>query len=1764
MIQPFIKPKEKRSSISTIPLHYLKIPNQSLGGSFNSIKEKETLEYFSSSNQFLFLCQGIPKIINTLSEIESLSENISIINSFFFSNYHERDKIENFKKKYEYYLNGTYLDTLLIMKEFPEFCVLDYINLNIEFNLQELSKQKKREQKLMMITRNNIILKLLVLATDIHFAEVEGDLSFSRIENNNIGINNNNYIENDLLFADLSFLQTTIEQFKTIIVENENILNIEYDVEVLFLALLGYKDKAKIIKQKHNDYFKNFIAECDFNDNFTFDDFLSVTIEKKSFSALTMNEILIFRKILNNAARRKFYFGFEFIMKNVEFCYILSEGRIWKNLGKKLTEEQVYILWGIYEDNLEEIKKVDLKETLGHEYKIKINSLKGERKLYQFFRDNNRGKFNENNNSSPGDKEASYNLIMGRLNHDLEKLIDEIHLFFVTSLKDLLTIFFKCELKELVMYFFDQFKKDKNNFFIPLEIYETSLEYDEAISIDIMDSALNHSNVKGSYMGICLLKRYFKLARKLLKFRKCKEYLNSPPPETDEYIGLMSKLQVNEKFKKIDEITYKHPRESIKIFEFLNQVNTITSNDETISDGTTTLNNNEEDSISTNTKYDKNQKLNSTFNRFKRIMLSEKEESLIKFPKKNIRSNIYNHQMSISNLTNNYKNKFNQNQRESISIKPKFSLYNDSSEINFLDSQIDNISNYLEKKDRKLSKIKEIENESINDKNQVPTITLQSDINRKRRSSVIPNMAIMARGSLKNNLSGKPRERRKSFFIPFNEHSTPTGKLSIVSNVPIVDDKDIISINSKLKNNISNLKNESESSDNDSENEDDDKKGNVNDIFPKASTSLKELPKSLLNIDTKISTKNKIRMKYAKKAKNLVKNFKKGKIKLNVQLVLIDELRNGEFACDALCLLSSIEETSLNLNYCQKIFSYILVFTSNEETITKCKEPLLFIALAAEFLLKIGNLNKKLLYKAQAVAQEILELGEKIQSSIQDEEMLKYYLKEQFDHKNRNPIEIYAENKFFKLLSDSNVGGMVDKLWYGSGYEYSSFKFLRITRILKTDSMYENFIFVFSKYYFPPESVFTFQFNCFKNNCSARYFFDNFTLLCFTFYYQYIVYIIPSHIEKKHETLMRHEQIVNAFLITYFINFSFAIIFCYKTGRTIKFEKLEIGSQLIIIICIILLYFKIPHKFSNYLDHELSNKKHELIEAIIVSIILIMSWIKLFCIFMETSIYGPFLRIMTSVFSQVFFFMLINICINFVFAQIFTIFFQYSHPNFNAFYNGFLFLFGTSFGQVEFDGFSHLNLFGYIFLMSYTTLSNIILFNLIVGIINNLFENATDNAEAESRAMLVLTYDRLRWDDKYGLLILLPAPLNILSFPFSVFLLLFGEKINNVENINLILCKIFYFFIAIVYFFVLIISGIIFFPFSLIKSYYHITFDFYFKNVYDEEGILTKKSLYRLFIDYLLLPFYLLLSLFEDLFNFLKLCYKEKNISNKTKEEENLYSKEYIYELRRIFCQLKFKEKKKVVSLYEIYERLHLFNKSKKLRKLLSNKNTLFDLSGNNLPDYSISNMSGEEFSPSERRNNNRKSVFWTFFNNKSLLDKKLLKEAVKNNFRTLLDKLVDTDGFIDLDRALILLPYQVKYSESFLKSLKYLNLKVIIRGMRKFLFKIEGDNSKYAYKKMQFLIYKIMLKFNMLYNYLSDETILKVKEIAKNMNSHPQFGKNGMLIQMFEKRDDESEYDDEGEGINSLDRAKKCMFNCKYSGNLSSNSNNSNSKESK
>ena len=166
--------------------------------------------------------------------------------------------------------------------------------------------------------------------------------------------------------------------------------------------------------------------------------------------------------------------------------------------------------------------------------------------------------------------------------------------------------------------------------------------------------------------------------------------------------------------------------------------------------------------------------------------------------------------------------------------------------MNFIDYQKDGLTSLLfqqnENKDSLLSKLKTKVSEivSVEKKNQIPKINIISlNSYQKRRSSIIlPNIAKGTLGTPKSQLSRKiNRERRKSFFIPsLFEISNPTGKLSLISNKPIIDNnKDInseISGQSKSQKGVI-IVNKSENESNNSISDDsgnDDKSNNNNSI----------------------------------------------------------------------------------------------------------------------------------------------------------------------------------------------------------------------------------------------------------------------------------------------------------------------------------------------------------------------------------------------------------------------------------------------------------------------------------------------------------------------------------------------------------------------------------------------------------------------------------------------------------------------------------------------------------------------------------------------------------------------------------------------------------------------------------------------------------------------------------------------------------------------------------------------------------------------
>ena len=128
---------------------------------------------------------------------------------------------------------------------------------------------------------------------------------------------------------------------------------------------------------------------------------------------------------------------------------------------------------------------------------------------------------------------------------------------------------------------------------------------------------------------------------------------------------------------------------------------------------------------------------------------------------------------------------------------------------------------------------------------------------------------------------------------------------------------------------------------------------------------------------------------------------------------------------------------------------------------------------------------------------------------------------------------------------------------------------------------------------------------------------------------------------------------------------------------------------------------------------------------------------------------------------------------------------------------------------------------------------------------------------------------------------------------------------------------------------------------------------------------------------------------------------------------------------------------------------------------------------------------------------------------------------------KTLISKIVDNEGYIDIDRTLLLLPYRVNYSEKFFKNLNYINIRIFQRGISKYLFQDSGLNQFYSFKKLLLLINKIYIKFKLMYHYVPKEIKELIQYKFNNINKEPKFSKTTQAFLLSEQIEEISEYDD-------------------------------------
>ena len=1804
-------------------------------------------------------------------DMDLININISILAFYFKSIYPDQIRIKKFNDEFKNKNIEGYEEILLLMKEFKDFNIFDYLNI-YSGNSFFLTKEKQEERNKNLCKRNNIILSLLIEHEYLKEKEDKGIIV---------------YRKNMKIFQRTEFLLPLLEHFKTILIHlNHN--EIALEVEVLILALLDYYEYAESIYKCHIRYFNELLIKIGLKD-YDFNKFLKI-INKYEFDNLEKEEILIFRKIINSMAERDFFLGIDKIVKNEKLCKLVSEGRIWKTIGNNMESYDIYKLWEEYHKQVElgNIFIINNK-TIDIEYSLKIKKVKDELKKF------------EKDPFLKKEKSEEYK----KFKNQLESLKNDVSLPFVFDLETLFLIFFKYNLKNIVMYFVENLKE------IDLKIFEMCLAFDEDITISILDRCLKNSNVKPEYVHFCISKKFFRLTRLLLKFKICKK----------ELINFNNINNLHRYLEKKNKYEYNNNEEGKEgVLHFINENENFDNSFYSIKNTLYRVNTQSPENVnSSKTVFRPTEYMNKIFKKIfpkknkikKRFSLCTpnihtiKKESCFS-PKSQIKNNLKFkseiHKTKSEDLKNIENSSILQSSTCTLIIGDKgkknsfFSVLNNdmrkehflsSSNLNAVNSSnyyVDNIiieetpdspkeRNMNEKCNRvskfsamKINGIHFLNNDSKEKKNEDEIELSDSEMDSDK---IIKRKIFLE--NAKKNKSLRPRNRkhlsienkiineegRKSFkedtdeiikkwhnqikillkngnnnsFVDENndKESNHSPILKIIyntdgeeceSNKLVIKNKSLFGGGKNNRKSISISQFEKNESIKEKEKE--------SSFFSKKvdKNNLKENENIGKNIQTNqnntfIAMKKKLSIEQEKsiksnrssvrqKIKNDIlffdstsKKILEGKVKVNIQLILIENLRFGQYLFDTISLLGIMPLREFTIEMFEKICQNLNAYNSNEESLIECSRPLLSIALSAELLNKIGNISSKIKYKADSVSKSLLFLGYNIQISINNEETLNYYLRMQTDLSGRSALEIYAENKFYDMLEDPNVGLIIGKLWYGAEHEHKITTFLRMTRILKVNSgeLYEHLI---KKDYLPYNSRYSFQFCQYVLNCSERNFYDSISIMAITLLYQVVVYLYVTFSKEDETHPKTHpyyaiQIITNIFMLLSLLNDVLCQVFYRLTGRmAVKYDFLQVIVDFILFIFLIFNFVDLPQIFYPVEENADFNI---LLDGIIYSILLLMAWMKVLLLLRITKLYGSFISIMLNIFIHVFNFFIVFICITLLFAQCFCLYFKDSNEKYKLIYDSFLTLFNTAWGQVEFT-FVDLDIFGEVSLILFSTLSNIMLFNLIVGIVNNLFDQYHEKAEAESRAKIVLAHERKKWDKNYGLLILFPSPFNIFSIIFYPFLLLSGD---NKQKYNLLFSKFCYFFIAIISFFYIFLLGIFTYFIALFKSLIHST---------SETINSTHKDKYKIIIlSFLKRPFELIIYFIEDCISFWKLVFIEPEIDEEKKRQEITTFRRYIITLRKILNDYKYKEHQTKLPVKDINKKFALFRKKnlsnftrietsspqndetleedKQWQKMINH--TLFlQLNGQkkkrgqeyneslSLTDGLSENKSiNKIYHKNNKRNNIKENIRKkSDFTNSAIrqgtrasqirqiapinvnigsendvnhnlanmsnqcstmvLQKKLTSiEASKiqmslyliKSLWKLIDKFVDPEGIIDIDRALNLLPDRVIYDNDFILNLEYFNIRTLIRGIRKYYFSLEMDNPSFSFNRGNLMAYKIMMKIGLINHYLADPTFKKMKSELEYLNELNKFEKTAEVFQKYEERDIMSDYDDEG-----------------------------------
>lgn len=822
--------------------------------------------------------------------------------------------------------------------------------------------------------------------------------------------------------------------------------------------------------------------------------------------------------------------------------------------------------------------------------------------------------------------------------------------------------------------------------------------------------------------------------------------------------------------------------------------------------------------------------------------------------------------------------------------------------------------------------------------------------------------------------------------------------------------------------------------------------------------------------------------------------------------------------------------------------------------ILNCHSPILTCLLLSEFLMEISGISVQHASRCEKVINELMQFCLNIQEANQDENYIKF-LMTQKDSRDRSSLQIASENSFYLVLKTPEIGTIVKKMWNGNisnnGFLAASSMHRYLDSNTKISDPFNSFDTLdVTKNYFYQLVVWT-------NSCSLRYWPESLSTIFLIAIYNFFIYFLVKRGQTMNSFVYLDKDL--QYLLTIYIvwvacinlNIINLIIFSIRSGRKFSLDLLGY-LEITMLFSAFALLLDSKRITKEYINTDLTNVFSDLTNMLVVpmsksfgvqkadfsgnasylfrviclAINDVLVWMRITGILLTFKDIGPLIRMiyLMSILllkNLIIFGLYLTCC-----SALFTAIFNKHSDQFKDFSTTTITLIGgfiNNFDTNKFDSNIYQN-FGALAIIVYICISGVLLINLLIALLSNVYENLNVLVDASHRSVLINFYRKYRWDEENGYMIFLTTPINIINFLVFPFSLCFAKGKNKIAFNNYI-CRIYY----ILFYFPCIFIIFVFYSFIIIPFCY-------LKGIINVIGNLVNLKIKK-FLKFVKIIkwiffgiFFLIYIYFRDMFYMIKsVFYKVANKEAITNRIKKYIKPDEVVVFLKFIHSRNSEEPNDIHSLfmdYLIFEQ-HVKAESDDRLKEKAEYMTKLHSAIKNVQDKNNGKNSNSKGSIIVSLNNKKNSKFESHISS-NYIKKNLIIIEILEKF---LVDLGSNSGVIDIDKLKMLLPKSMNINNAYIKRLLHTDVASLNKAV-----------NKLRSKKNLFLQYQLLNKIVQTAIRLDkeiDSEILKNLRLLRTAKEKEEFDKdpNKKELERKDSIDDLTELDHSKEVYNLVNK---------------------------